>query len=99
MDQPKQAMQHFISKMNDTNGSQLDTTFIPEGVSSKFTYHPLGGVVLDKASDNFGRVKGYHKLYAIDGSMLPGNCAMVNPSLTIAALAERNMEEIIKNDF
>lgn len=99
MDQPKQAMQHFITKMNDANGSQLDTTFIPEGVSSKFTYHPLGGVVLDKASDNFGRVKGYHKLYAIDGSMLPGNCAMVNPSLTIAALAERNLEEIIKNDF
>lgn len=99
MDQPKQAMQHFISKMNDANGSQLDTTFIPEGVSSKFTYHPLGGVVLDKASDNFGRVKGYKNLYAIDGCMLPGNCAMVNPSLTIAAIAERNMEEILKNDF
>ncbi|HND46857.1 MAG TPA: GMC oxidoreductase, partial [Chitinophagales bacterium] len=99
MDQPKQAMQNFIEKMNTANNSQLDTTFIKEGVSSTFTYHPLGGVVLDKASDNFGRLKGYKKLYAIDGSMLPGNCAMVNPSLTIAALAERNLREILNNDF
>lgn len=99
MDQPKQAMENFIEKINEANNSQLDTTFIKEGVSSQFTYHPLGGVVLDKSSDNFGRLKGYKKLYAIDGSMLPGNCAMVNPSLTIAALAERNLVEILKNDF
>jgi cholesterol oxidase len=31
--------------------------------------------------------------------MLPGTCAMVNPTLTISALAERNIEHIIKNDF
>ncbi len=99
MDQPKQAMQHFINRMNTANSSQLDTTFISEGVSSKFTYHPLGGVVLDKASDNYGRLKGYKHLYAIDGSMLPGNCALVNPSLTITALAERNLDNIIKYDF
>lgn len=99
MDQPKAAMGDFISKINNANNSDLDTSFIPEGVSSKFTYHPLGGVVLEKASDKYGRIKGYKNLYAIDGSMLPGNCALVNPSLTIAALAELNMEEIIKNDF
>jgi cholesterol oxidase len=99
MDQPKAAMGDFISKINNANNSELDTSFIPEGISNKFTYHPLGGVVLEKASDNYGRIKGYKNLYAIDGSMLPGNCALVNPSLTIAALAEMNMEEIIKNDF
>lgn len=99
MEQPQAAMLNFVQKLNSANGSSLDTTFIKEGVSSTFTYHPLGGMVLDKASDNFGRVKGYKKLYAIDGSMLPGNCALVNPSLTIAALAERNIEYILKEDF
>lgn len=99
MDQPKEAMENFIAKMNEANNSELDTSFIREGVSNKFTYHPLGGVVMEKASDNYGRLRGYKNLYAIDGSMLPGNCALVNPTLTIAALAERSMDEIIKNDF
>lgn len=99
LEQSKEAMTNFISKMNNANGSDLDKTFIKEGVSSKFTYHPLGGAVLNQSSDSYGRLKGYKKLYAIDGSMLPGNCAMVNPTLTITALAERCMEDILKNDF
>jgi cholesterol oxidase len=99
LQQSKEAMLNFITKMNTANGSELDTTFIKEGVSSQFTYHPLGGAVLNKSSDSFGRLKGYKNLYAIDGSMLPGTCAMVNPTLTISALAERNIEHIIKNDF
>jgi cholesterol oxidase len=85
--------------MNDANGSGLDTNFIKEGVSSKFTYHPLGGAVLNQSSDSYGRLKGYKNLYAIDGSMLPGTCAMVNPTLTITALAERCLEDILKKDF
>lgn len=93
------AMELMISKLNDTNGGKLDTSFIPEGVSQSFTYHPLGGAVLGKASDLYGRLKGHKNLYAIDGSMLPGNCGLVNPSLVIAALAERNIKEIISNDF
>lgn len=99
LDQSQQAMRHFITRMNDANGSDLDTTFIKSGVSNKFTYHPLGGAVLGKSSDTFGRLKGYKNLYAIDGSMLPGTCAMVNPTLTIAALAERCMDDIVKKDF
>lgn len=99
LEQAQEAMRHFITQMNNANGSQLDTTFIKEGVSNKFTYHPLGGAVLGKTSDYYGRLKGYKNLYAIDGSMLPGTCAMVNPTLTITALAERSMEHIIKNDF
>jgi cholesterol oxidase len=99
LEQSKEAMTNFISKMNNANGSDLDKNFIKEGVSSKFTYHPLGGAVLNQSSDSYGRLKGYKNLYAIDGSMLPGNCAMVNPTLTITALAERCMEDIIKKDF
>ncbi len=89
----------MIDRLNEANGGKLDTDFIKEGVSQNFTYHPLGGAVLGKASDLYGRLKGYKNLYAIDGSMLPGNCGLVNPSLMIAALAERNIKEIIEKDF
>ncbi len=62
------------------------------------TYHPLGGAVLNKATDNYGRLAGYQGLYAIDGSLIPGNTS-VNPFVTITALAERNIEKIIATDF
>ena len=32
----------------------------------------------------------------MDGSLLPGSCATVNPALTITALAERNIQRILK---
>ena len=99
MDQPKAAMRYFIDRLNSANGSGLDTLFIKSGVSDNFTYHALGGCVLGKSSDMFGRLNGYKKLYAICGSMLPGNSGLVNPTLTIAALAERNIEQILKEDF
>ncbi|MGW1658272.1 GMC oxidoreductase [Streptomyces atratus] len=62
------------------------------------TYHPLGGAVLNKATDNYGRLHGYSGLYVIDGSLIPGNTS-VNPFVTITALAERNIEEIIAADL
>ncbi|MEU0369759.1 GMC oxidoreductase [Streptomyces sp. NPDC006283] len=62
------------------------------------TYHPLGGAVLNKATDNYGRLLGHPGLYVIDGSLIPGN-ASVNPFVTITALAERNIEKIIATDL
>ncbi|GGQ42309.1 GMC oxidoreductase [Streptomyces mutabilis] len=62
-----------------------------------FCYHPLGGCVLGKATDNYGRVTGYKNLYVTDGSLIPGSIG-VNPFVTITALAERNVERIIKED-
>ncbi len=62
------------------------------------TYHPLGGAVLDKATDNYGRLHGYTGLYVIDGALIPGNTS-VNPFVTITALAERNIEKIIATDL
>ncbi|QEU96612.1 GMC oxidoreductase [Streptomyces kanamyceticus] len=62
------------------------------------TYHPLGGAVLDKATDNYGRLHGYSGLYVIDGALIPGNTS-VNPFVTITALAERNIEKIIATDL
>ncbi|MCX4530528.1 GMC oxidoreductase [Streptomyces sp. NBC_00841] len=62
------------------------------------TYHPLGGAVLNRATDNYGRLHGYVGLYVIDGSLIPGNTS-VNPFVTITALAERNIEKIIDTDL
>ncbi|GAA2304773.1 GMC oxidoreductase [Streptomyces kunmingensis] len=62
------------------------------------TYHPLGGAVLGKATDNYGRLHGYSGLYVIDGSLIPGNTS-VNPFVTITALAERNIDRIVATDL
>ncbi|MBA9004826.1 GMC oxidoreductase [Thermomonospora cellulosilytica] len=59
------------------------------------TAHPLGGVVLGEATDLYGRVKGNPGLYVLDGSLLPGTVGGGNPSLSIAALAERCIAAII----
>lgn len=66
--------------------------------SDNFTYHPLGGAVLGKVTDNFGRVHGNPGLYVTDGALIPGLVG-VNPFLTITALAERLMDQVIANDL
>jgi cholesterol oxidase len=62
-----------------------------------FCYHPLGGCLLGKATDLYGRVNGYRNLYVTDSSLIPGSIG-VNPFVTITALAERNVERIIAED-
>ena len=61
--------------------------------------HPLGGAVLGQACDLYGRVKGYQGLYVVDGALLPGSTGAANPALTIAAMAERCMDQIISCDI
>lgn len=95
----------FAARLNDANGG----TFAGEGVENlpfpipevqqDFTYHPLGGMVIGKACDFYGRVHGYPRMYVTDGALLPGSCATANPSLTIAAFAERNIQTILTEDL
>ncbi|BDB43130.1 cholesterol oxidase [Mycobacterium kiyosense] len=59
------------------------------------TVHPMGGVVRGRATDPFGRVNGYRKLYVNDASLLPGYLGC-NPFMTITALAERNVEAVLQ---
>jgi len=47
--------------------------------------------------DSFGRVFGHRGLYVADGSVVPGPIG-ANPSLTIAALAERFATTITTED-
>jgi cholesterol oxidase len=70
------------------------------GPLSKFaTVHPLGGCPMadDPAQgvvDDLGRVHGYQGLNILDGSIVP-TALGVNPSKTIAALAERGVAELV----
>ncbi|HEY9311833.1 GMC oxidoreductase [Williamsia sp.] len=67
------------------------------GFGSASTYHGLGGVVMGKAADENGKIHGYDNLYVTDGSYLPGAVGLVNPSLTITAIAERTMDRFVAN--
>ncbi len=62
-----------------------------------FCYHPLGGCVLGRATDSYGRATGYERLYVTDGSLIPGSLG-VNPFVTITALAERTMARVLAED-
>lgn len=66
--------------------------------ASPTTFHQLGGAVLGKVCDAHGRVLGHRGLYVNDGALIPGSTACANPSLTIAALAERNAATIVAQD-
>lgn len=76
-------------------GTILDIT----QMTGLHTYHPLGGAVMGKACDLEGRVMGHPKLYVVDASLIPGTVGCANPSLTIAAIAERCMDRILAKDF
>lgn len=88
----------FIDKMNAVNGGTLASLLFNSGIGEDICYHPLGGCVIGKATDNYGRLRGMKNLYVIDGSLIPGTIG-VNPFLTITALAEYCMEHIIDEDF
>ncbi|MEC5395356.1 GMC oxidoreductase [Bergeyella sp. RCAD1439] len=97
---------YFLSKMNlygstgwFNNKYVNNTVLLPKGgVDETICYHPLGGCVLGKATDLYGRVCGYRHLYVTDGSLIPGSLG-VNPYVTITALAEYCLDHILANDY
>ena len=63
------------------------------------TVHPLGGCPMaddpaDGVVDSYGAVHGVPGLYVLDGSIVP-TALGVNPSKTIAALAERGVDRLV----
>ncbi|EME18132.1 GMC oxidoreductase [Rhodococcus triatomae] len=62
------------------------------------TWHGLGGACMGTVCDLDGRVEGQPGLYVLDGALLPGTTAACNPSMTIAAVAERAMDNIVAED-
>lgn len=93
-------VKHFFDRMNVAANSD----YAPEWYDSdrdveyRSTYHPVGGVPLSRATDDYGRLRPYDNLYVIDSSLLPVSIGG-NPALTTAALAERNIERILAEDF
>ncbi|MFC4604825.1 GMC oxidoreductase [Rhodococcus kronopolitis] len=65
------------------------------GFGSAATYHGLGGMVMGKACSLEGQVDGYPNMFVVDGSLIPGAVGLVNPSLTITAIAERCLDHFV----
>lgn len=79
---------------------RITTLFTWKLLRDLTTPHPLGGCrMADSAADGVvdhrGEVFGYPGLYVADGSIIPYALG-INPSRTIAALAERNAEIMLK---
>lgn len=82
----------------DKAGGVVMTMFSETLAGTPTTAHILGGACMGATAsegviDADHRVHGYPGLYVIDGSAISANPG-VNPSLTIAALAERAMSKI-----
>ncbi|OLF17565.1 cholesterol oxidase [Actinophytocola xanthii] len=94
------AAKTIFDRINATEGTiyRTDLFGVYKIWGDHLTYHPLGGAVLNRATDNYGRLHGYPGLYVIDGALIPGNTS-VNPFVTITALAERNIARIIADDL
>ncbi|HSV39042.1 MAG TPA: GMC oxidoreductase [Nocardioidaceae bacterium] len=65
------------------------------------TVHPLGGAPMARQAaegvcDEYGEVFGYPGLHVMDGALLPGPVG-ANPSLTIAAVADRCCTHIVES--
>lgn len=83
-------------------GSEAEAFYALDGgpLSTFTTVHPLGGCPMadDPAFgvvDDAGAVHGYSGLYVLDGSIVP-TALGVNPSKTIAALAERGAAKLVE---
>lgn len=68
-------------------------------LSRVITVHPLGGCPMGRhpgegVVDEFGEAFGHPGLHVVDGAMMPGPVG-ANPSLTIAALADRCADRMI----
>lgn len=94
----RQNAKYFLRSMNRKNGGTRSHLLFKNGFGDDICYHPLGGAVLGKATDIFGRLNGHNHCYIIDGSLIPGTIG-VNPFVTITALAEYCIENIINEDF
>lgn len=87
-------MRSSASRVVSATGSVL----IDTNVVVPSTWHPMGGANAGATCDLEGRVKGQRGLYVLDGALLPGSAAACNPSMSIAALAERAMKRIVRRD-
>jgi len=98
-----QNSREFFKRVNETMrdiAGELGANFVEHRAWYLITVHPLGGCPMGRNEregvvDSYGEVFGYPGLYVADGSVMPGPVGP-NPSLTIAALADRFADRIIE---
>ncbi|MCL2455620.1 MAG: GMC oxidoreductase [Micrococcales bacterium] len=95
-DETVRSLREVINRVADANNIKTGVPGLVPDVNANFTAHPLGGAVLGKVTDGYGRVLGHPGLYVLDGALIPGSTGPVNPVLTITAMAERNIAKIIE---
>lgn len=94
------ALMYTGHKLDKVNGGYISLLLAyPKSYLDNAVYHPLGGAIMGRACDHYGRVNNYKRLYVNDSALIPGSTAGANPSFTVAAIAERNIENIIAHDF
>jgi cholesterol oxidase len=98
MPEAKDLAERYAKEVNGKPMVLLSETLL--GIPT--TAHILGGAVMgrdrtESVVDGENRLFGYENLYVCDGSVISANPG-VNPSLTIAALAERAMSRIPHRD-
>jgi cholesterol oxidase len=80
-------------QLSEATGGKLSIPLYWRILRSMVTVHPLGGCCMGTTAENgvvnhFGEVFGHPHLYVADGAIIPQPIGR-NPSMTIAALAER----------
>ncbi|WP_306316979.1 MULTISPECIES: GMC oxidoreductase [unclassified Streptomyces] len=88
------AIDRRVKEVSRGLGALIDTNSL---VNS--TWHPLGGAPMGTVCDLDGRVRGQKGLYVLDGALIPGTTGACNPSMTIAAVAERALDTITAHDI
>jgi cholesterol oxidase len=92
-------LQTTMRRIADVLGA--DFSGLPAWLGKRFiTVHPLGGASMgrhpgDGVCDAYGEVFGHPGLYVADGAAMPGPVG-ANPSLTIAALADRMATRLLE---
>ncbi len=92
-------MTEVMASISEAAGGKFENSFLYRWPIRKIlTAHPLGGCVMGDDPNRSvvqpsGETWSYPGLYVVDGSIIPTALA-VNPSLTIAALAERAAEHV-----
>jgi cholesterol oxidase len=96
-------MEDTLADLSASAGGRYTPSFLGRWpLRRSLTAHPLGGCPMGddpttSVVDDLGRVHGHPGLFVIDGSIIPTALA-VNPSLTIAAIAERSVAAMIAPD-
>jgi cholesterol oxidase len=100
---PSDAFYQEVVRTSRAVAHSMGARFLEDPVTTLLrrfvTVHPLGGCAMgisraDGVVDEWGRVHGHPRLHVADGSVMPGPVGP-NPSLTIAALADRFADKMI----